>query len=622
MSEYQMIDEQIDMLSTGNAELGHAYSLFWENTVRLKPDQRFKLLEKLAAYNDTLPIASVWNSFTKAQCFVFSSEYLKSIETGTETFELFKQMDEKGGLMSVSLVLYLAYKSIGRLDKAQDYLQIAIDIVPTLKPNGFYEYARSIVYYQASELQILLKKYDQAIEYLREGIKIGNRNPEIEGRMHTGMGNAYMSTDQWQRAKDYFHVALDLIRDTNSFMLESKIYADLGNYYLKSGDLEKALENQERSLKIRLENNLLNPAIVNYIQLADLYDRKGNTEAAIKSGELAILQAEKTKVVIRMYEAHQVLSKIYDRIGDTQKAYTHYKKYQQYREEVFNQEMVSKIEQVNAQHKVEIMTHEKEIFRLRNVELKQLLEEITESVKYAKRIQKAILPSEKFFRKYFPDSFILYKPKDIVSGDFYWMDVIDDVPFLATCDCTGHGVPGALVSVVCHNALNRAMREFKRINPGETLDKTRELIIEHFSKSDEEVKDGMDCILSKIDLANMQLTYAAANNSFYIIRSGELLEQSADKMPVGKYMETLHPFSQRTVSLQRGDVIFTFSDGYADQFGGPKEKKFGYKQFEKLLLSIASLPLPEQQEILTTTIQEWKGKSEQTDDILVVGIKI
>lgn len=247
--------------------------------------------------------------------------------------------------------------------------------------------------------------------------------------------------------------------------------------------------------------------------------------------------------------------------------------------------------------------------------------EITDSIKYAQHIQKAILPPAQQMEQVFPDSFILYSPKDIVAGDFYWMEQKADRLILAVCDCTGHGVPGAMVSVICSNALNTAVKEFSLTDPGKILDKTRDIVIQTFEKSENEVKDGMDVSLCSFDLKHKELKWAGANNPLWLIRNKEIIEYKPNKQPVGK-MDAPAPFTTQNIQLQSGDCIYAFTDGYADQFGGTKGKKFKYSQLKTLLLQNHSLKMSEQLQTISKQLTEWKGDLEQVDDILLVGIKI
>lgn len=226
--------------------------------------------------------------------------------------------------------------------------------------------------------------------------------------------------------------------------------------------------------------------------------------------------------------------------------------------------------------------------------------------------------------------FILYKPKDIVSGDFYYAqahkgpDSAHELFYLATADCTGHGVPGAFMSMLGVSALNEAIIEKNISMPDEVLNDIRHSIIASLNPegSEEEAKDGMDCVLCVYDFENMKLQLAAANNPLWIARGGKMLEFKPDKMPVGKYGDDLKPFTLQSIDLQKGDIVYSFTDGYADQFGGPKGKKFKYRQLEEKLIENHHLPMEDQKRILGDIFDKWKGNMEQIDDVLIIGIKI
>jgi serine phosphatase RsbU (regulator of sigma subunit) len=266
-----------------------------------------------------------------------------------------------------------------------------------------------------------------------------------------------------------------------------------------------------------------------------------------------------------------------------------------------------------------------EIQKNETEEQKHLVEEkqkeIIESITYAKRLQEAILPPQEFINKYVPNNFILYKPKDLVAGDFYWAEQINDFFFIAAADSTGHGVPGAMVSVVCSNALNRTVKEFNLTETGNILDKTRELVLETFEKSTSEVKDGMDISLLCIDNKNKKIFWSGANNPLWYFQDNELKEIKADKQPIGK-TEYPKPFTTHSIEYITNTTFFLFTDGFADQFGGPKGKKFKYKQFSDLLVNNINLTQQQQAETIDKVFEDWKGNLEQVDDVCVIGIKI
>ena len=251
--------------------------------------------------------------------------------------------------------------------------------------------------------------------------------------------------------------------------------------------------------------------------------------------------------------------------------------------------------------------------------LKSQHKEITDSINYARRIQSAILPNKSFLKTHLKESFVLYKPKDIVAGDFYWMKVVDNKVLFAVADCTGHGVPGALVSVVCNNALNRSTSEFGLTEPGVILDKTRDLVIGEFEQSDEQVSDGMD--IAFCCLEGNSLKYAGANNPLWVINENGVTEIKSDKQPIGKYPKNM-PFTTHTLELQKGDTIYLFSDGFPDQFGGENEKKYKRKKMKDFLISVRAHSMKEQHELLNQEFESWKGKFEQLDDVCIMGVRI
>jgi serine phosphatase RsbU (regulator of sigma subunit) len=250
---------------------------------------------------------------------------------------------------------------------------------------------------------------------------------------------------------------------------------------------------------------------------------------------------------------------------------------------------------------------------------------ITDSINYAKRIQEAMLPSEYLFRKLLPESFIFYNPKDIVSGDFYWVTEKESKIFIAAVDCTGHGVPGAFMSIIGFDLLRNITKEQGVENPSQILNLLNLGISETFSKHATEgaVKDGMDVSLLVIDRNNKLLEYAGAFNPLYIARENKIIEVKGNRFAVGKVEGNEdNKFDNHVIPYRDNDMVYIFSDGYADQFGGPLGKKFKFRRFRHLLLTINSLPLIKQKSFLEENFDSWKGQLEQVDDILVIGIRL
>ncbi|MBN2682425.1 MAG: SpoIIE family protein phosphatase [Bacteroidales bacterium] len=250
---------------------------------------------------------------------------------------------------------------------------------------------------------------------------------------------------------------------------------------------------------------------------------------------------------------------------------------------------------------------------------------ITDSIRYAKRIQNAILPPDHLIKQLLRDSFILYKPKDIVSGDFYWIAQKENYILFSAVDCTGHGVPGAFMSIVGNDQLAYIVNVQGIVNPGKILDELNIGVTNSLRRDSAQsnVRDGMDIALCAVDFEERKLQYAGAYNPLYLIRNNELVEYKADKSPIGSHEpDESDKYQNHEIDLLPGDCIYVFSDGYADQFGGPVNKKIMYKRFRQILLDIHKSPMEKQKELLEKNLFEWMGTNEQVDDILVIGVKI
>ena len=269
------------------------------------------------------------------------------------------------------------------------------------------------------------------------------------------------------------------------------------------------------------------------------------------------------------------------------------------------------------------------LFRSRTKELAQKNKDITDSINYAKRIQDAILPPVKAIESRFYDCFVLFSPRDIVSGDFYWFADKGDKVFIAACDCTGHGVPGAFVSMIGNNLLNQIIIEKKIEEPGKILSILNRSVKAAFTKEGEQVaQDGMDMVLCAMEIDEKTkhaktLQFAGANNPLLLVRDGEVIPHKTDRTPIGGSTENDHEFTNHSIDLKEKDNVYIFSDGYPDQFGGPKGKKFMMKRYKEMLAENQGIGMLEQKDVYWKTIREWMGSEhEQVDDILVIGISV
>jgi serine phosphatase RsbU (regulator of sigma subunit) len=532
-------------------------------------------------------------------------------------------------------------------------------------------------------------KQKEELEYLLKSKLIYESISNVKGLASTlhDLSYVYCSHGKYGNALS----ALEELKKLNLPKSSGDFYSEInyGGIFFKQDKITEALTHFEKAVKIAHEYKMLDSEITGITHVAECYQSLNKLETAQEYYQSALLLATENHLLVEEKDALKGIVDLYEKEKKYNSAYTSLKRLKLIEDSLFNIEKIKSINDI--EHKLQLTEKEKIIaeqslsLEKEKVELassknntlmliagliiagiafvflfyynsktkklfalilkqkievesqKEIIEiknkDVMDSIHYAKYIQGSMLPSAKAMNLLFPENFVLYKPKDVVAGDFYWTEIIDNKSILAVCDCTGHGVPGAMVSIVACNALNRAIKEFKLSNPALIFDKVNELMQETFSKSDYEVSDGMDGVLCVFDYDTMKLHIAAANNPIWIVSQPaiktELWEEpwslsqiTADKQPIGKFKEELSPFTLKTISVEKREMIYLFSDGYADQFGGPKGKKFKYKQLQELLTNIAKLPVAEQSLVLNKTITDWQGNLDQVDDILIVGIRI
>ena len=535
-----------------------------------------------------------------------------------------------------------------------------------------------IYYYQGN--------YDEALKNHLSVLKIYEALGDKSGMAMSYNNIAIVYDDQKKsdEALQYHLASLKIKLELKDKSGIATSYNNIGLVYSKKGNLEEAMNNYKACIQIYEELEDPEGKALAYFNIGEILVKEkkyvGAEKSFLKSKSLSL----ESHYRVNLKFTYQSLSSLYEAKGEYKKALENHKLYIDYRDSLVNEETKEQTLQqqmtydfekkeavAKAEHQKEIenqkvLSDEKSrkqnlvivfvaiglilvlifaafIFRSLRVTRKQkhIIEhqkhvveehqkEIIDSITYAKRLQQAILPSTEEINKYLPEHFILYKPKDIVAGDFYWLHVVNDLIFIAAADSTGHGVPGAMVSVVCSNALNRAVDEFHLTDTGKILDKTRELVLETFAKSGEEIKDGMDISLLCIHQAKMEVTWSGANNPlWYITNSADsssdegstLIEIKANKQAIGR-TENPSPFTKHTLQLNSGDIFYLMTDGYADQFGGPKGKKYKYKALEELVLANCRLPLAYQNTELLKSFSNWKGNLEQVDDVTIIGIRV
>jgi len=522
------------------------------------------------------------------------------------------------------------------------------------------------IYNEYDSLDLALDYYKKSLKY-REQIKdnVGLAN------VYNNIGTLYMDKGKEEKALEYFTKAQTIVKQINNELMYLSTNFNLSSLYENKNNLDEAKKLSLDGLDIAKQKGI--PLYINKFSksLYSIYEKKQNYKNALIMYKLhikmrdSLKNEENTKELVQQqakyeYEKQKAID---DAEHEKQIAIEQEAAEKQtiityattgglglvgiFLLVVFNRLKVTRKQKNIIEEQKQEVEQQKQVVELAHSELEEKNKEITDSIQYAKRIQNAILPPAKVVKEYLQESFIYYKPKDIVAGDFYWMETVSDeggvmsdenptlnthhstTVLFAAADCTGHGVPGAMVSVVCNNGLNRSVREHKLTDPGEILDKTREIVVAEFEKSEEEVKDGMDIALCSLQLNSpfegegrgMTLKYAGAHNPLWIIRGGELLETKANKQPIGKF-DNPEPYTTHTLELQKGDSLYIFSDGYADQFGGEKGKKLKTINFKKLLISIQKETMEKQKQLIDEAFENWKGNLEQLDDVCVIGVKV
>ncbi|TXB64798.1 tetratricopeptide repeat protein [Vicingus serpentipes] len=541
-----------------------------------------------------------------------------------------------------------SYNNIGLLYKNQNEIELALEYyTKSLKKYELIDskYGQALVLINIGMIKERANDLDGALQYYNHSLKLREEIGDKAGTAiaFNNIGGIYKLKGDFPKALSYYQNSLEIRKAINNKPGMATSYDNIGGIYLKLNDVKAAKENGLNSLNISKEIGFPTNILYAAILMCQVYEKELNYKSALDMYKLHIqmrdsLNNEETQKSAAKQQAQYEYEKqkaVDDAEHEKQIAIEQEAKEKQqvityatggglmlvgiFLVFVFNRLQVTRKQKNIIEIQKQEVETQKEVVELAHSELEEKNQEIMDSINYAKRIQNAILPPLKVVKEYLQESFILYKPKDIVAGDFYWLEHKEDKILFAAADCTGHGVPGAMVSVVCNNGLNRSIREYGLTEPGEILNKTREIVIAEFEKSEEEVKDGMDIALCSLE--GNTLKYAGANNPLWIIRDGEIIETKADKQPIGKFDELL-PYKTHTFELQKGDSIYIFSDGYVDQFGGEKGKKFKAKAFRELLLSSQDSPMEEQRTIIDNAFENWRGNLEQIDDVCVIGVRI
>ncbi|UCH14240.1 MAG: tetratricopeptide repeat protein, partial [Bacteroidales bacterium] len=538
----------------------------------------------------------------------------KAIESYEKSLEIDRELDKEENVAATLNNMGSVYYNLGKFDDAKDYYEQSLDVTKKIGDKKQISIALNNIgniNYDGKRFRKAINYYEQSIE-IKESI---NYKRGVAASLHN-IGNAYKGLKEYVLALDYYKRSNDVANEINYIEVTARNNRAFSEVYSLMNDYKNAYEYQKlfadvkhtiRDEKIQIfegvskekrdDERILIASLRRQIQkqklLAEYEANRRQKEIEIKNLAL-INEKEKTK--------RQKLVIVIGFIGLIALVVFSFMVYRQY--------IQKKKANVELTEKNRLISNQKQ--------------QITDSIRYASRIQKAVLPPEEFVTKILPQHFILNIPRDIVSGDYYWTTQRENESIIAVADCTGHGVPGAFMSMLGIAFLNEIVNKTVTARSHEILEQLRTNVMNslHQTGREDEAKDGMDIALIIIDLKSKKLQYSGAHNPLYIIRKNKLQELKADKMPIGISARYDKPFRNHKIQLYKDDMLYIFSDGYTDQFGGEYRKKFGFRRFRDLLIEIHKKPVEEQRDILNKSINDWKGSFDQIDDILVMGIRI
>ena len=549
-----------------------------------------------------------------------------------EAFEINKKLVDLAESLNDQNKLGLAYSRMGSLflkindnEKAIRYFEKALKIF--IQKNNYTGIENC--YNQLGNCYSNKSYNDMAIEYFERGLEINKKTNDINRKINflVGIGNVYYSLNNNEKALFFYKEALKIDGTGKNIIIKNNIASVLMN-------MERYKEAKPYLLEYYYESSNISDKSIGAFNLAQTYEQLGDYNSAMDFMDIYVRINDSLNTAIHNSELSEIEAK--------------YRNEKQEEQNILLQERLKNkslqiyfalagilfllglaffiFRGLRQKNKANLALAEKnKIIEEKNIIVEEQHKDITDSIKYAQRIQQAILPPDKLWSNILPQSFVFYQPKDILSGDFYWIEETAEYIFIAAADCTGHGVPGALMSIVNYNLLNRAVLEHGLTDAGAILDSVNKSLTLSLHQTFQEsaVRDGMDVSICVINKSSKKMNFAGAFNSIYLIRNNEIQEFIPDKQPVGAFIEdNIKPFKNQTFQLMENDVVYMFTDGYADQFGGPKGKKYKYKQLQQLLLESHTKSFGEQKSIIKKSINDWKGNLEQVDDILLLGYKI
>lgn len=593
-----------------------------------------------------------------------TGEYENSIENILIAKQICEGENNEKGLGRVYNNLGATYEKLGRYDEAMDCFIKSLNISES--HNDSVSTAKTFL--NIGLLYSRQQDYEKSLEFYNKSLELRRELKDDEGiaLLYNNIAIVNYYLEDYDNVRNYFEKAYQVYVKTGNLRRQLMALSNIAEVDKMIGQKEKALKSYFEILEIEKELGQKGEQVRTYFAIAEIYYSRANLNTAKNYCYQGLELAEKIGAKGETLDFYALLTKIYESESNFKKALEYSELLYSLNDSIFNaekakqiQELETKYETRKKEQQIKNLEHESVIRELKmkrqksfslfllsgfvaiflfllvlfaqnkkirsaNKLLAYQKRQITDSIEYASRIQTAILPPGDYISRVIPDHFILYKPRDIVSGDFYWITHKEGKIVVAVVDCTGHGVPGAFMSMLGFAFLNEIVNKETDLKAHRILNQLRDYVKEslHQTGKEDEAKDGMDIALCIIDPERKKLQYSGAYNPLYLVRNEEFISLKADRMPIGIHVIEKESFTNHEIDIQKDDMIYIFTDGYIDQFGGPKAGKFKTGPFKEKLISIKEYPMSRQKEILEAEFNNWKGARDQIDDVLVMGIKI
>ena len=614
---------------------------------------------------------AAWMLNRLGNCNIDLGNYMKAYNLYEQSRDLHKKFGNTIGIVA-------GYNNIGEIFRYQGNFSEALEnYIEGLKyaQNTNDQRSMAILFNNIGIIYYEQSIYNVAIEYFKKSIELSEPIRYHEGMVETFtyMGLTNKKRKNYELAMSYFSNSLNLSQEIGDRLGEAFALNAVAETYYQKGENDSAYKYYTNALELEKKIQDRTGVVRSMIGMARIKLSINETLVAVKILTDVMNMAKEIGLNLQVAESYQLLSEAYEKQNRFAISLDFFKRYNALNDSLQNSKVTQQIEVMQQkfegeqrEKEVQLLRKEKELqaVQIERSEVRQTItviglililiaavlgwygfnerrkafetldiqkreienknKDITDSIQYARRIQSALLTSNDYLDKVMADHFIFYKPKDIVSGDFYWAYLnSQNQAIIAVVDCTGHGVPGAFMSMIGMGLLNEIVMEHKLRHSHEILNALREGVIQALKQDGEDnTTDGMDISLTVWNKDTNRLEFSGANNPLYIVRNGELHEIKGDKQPIGWFIGKKKPFSVKNFQLEKGDMVYLFSDGFADQFGERTNKKYKYVKFKKLLTDISTLPAAEQKQSLENEFLDWKGRLNQLDDICILGYRV